>query len=128
MMSQFLFLDIDQLDQRLESNDGLMLVHFGSPLVSSCGFAQRSLALIAPDFVGQLQIATVDVPLQDVKKLQKFSIRTVPTLALFDGDREVERLDKILLPAELRLFLQDALAYYGEVLPAPKNEDPGLST
>jgi thioredoxin-like negative regulator of GroEL len=127
-MSQFLFLDIEQLEQRLEFNDGLMLVHFGSPLVSSCSFAQRSLALIAPDFVGQLQIATVDVPLQDVKKLQKFSIRTVPTLVLFDGSREVERLDKILLPAELRFFLRDAMAFYGEVWPAPKNEDHGFSS
>ena len=127
-MSQFLFLDIGQLESQLQLDGGLLLVHFGSPLVSSCGFTQRSLALIAPEFLGQMQFCTIDVPLQEVQNLRQYSIRVVPTLVLFDGEREVERLDRILLPAELRLFLRDVVGYYGVPQPAPRNEDPGLSS
>ncbi|MDE0959629.1 MAG: thioredoxin family protein [Planctomycetota bacterium] len=126
-MSQFLFLDIGQLESRLDQNDGLLLVHFGSPLVASCGFTQRSLALIAPEFLDQIKFCTIDIPLQEVQILRQYSLRVVPTLLLFDGDREIERLDRILLPAELRLFFRDAVAFYGAPQPAPRNEDPGRS-
>ena len=127
-MGQFLFLEIEELEEHLDRSDGLSLVHFGTPLVSACSFTQRSLALISPDFGQQVQFATVDVPLQEIDVLRQYSLRTVPTLVLFDGGREVERLERILLPAELRLFLQDAVAFYGIPLPAPGKKEPGSNS
>ena len=124
-MDQFHFFDIEQLEDRISSNEGLLLVHFTSSMVTSCSFMRRSLALIAPEFRDQLKFAEVEVRLQEVEYLRHYLIRTVPTLVIFDETREVERLERILLPAELRIFFKDTVAFYGVPQPAPRQEDPG---
>ncbi|MGE4601769.1 MAG: hypothetical protein AAEJ65_02575, partial [Planctomycetota bacterium] len=64
----------------------------------------------------------------EVGFLKHYSIRTVPTLVVFDGPDEVERLERILLPAELRIFFKDSVAFYGVQQPAPPQENPGSNS
>lgn len=94
-------------------NEGLLLVHCGSPLASSCEFVRKELEDLAPVFEDQLRLVEVEVPLQDVEILRRYAIEEIPTLILFRGDQEVERLERILLPAELKEFLDDCLSFYG---------------
>ena len=122
-MGQFQFIDIEQLEGRVSENQGLLLVHFTSPMVTSCSFMRRSLALIAPEFREQVNFTEVEVRLQEVRFMKHYSIRAVPTLVIFDGSNEVERLDRILLPAELRVFLKDSVAFYGVPQPTPRQKD-----
>ena len=127
-MGQFHFYDLEQLEGQIGQNQGLLLVHFTSSMVTSCSFMRRSLALIAPEFRGQIQFSEVEVRLQEVAFLRRYSIRTVPPLVIFDGNKEVERLERILLPAELRIFFKDSAAFYGAPQPAPRQEDPGKNS
>jgi thioredoxin-like negative regulator of GroEL len=99
----------------IAANRGLLLVHFGSPLASSCEFIRKELQGIAPLFEGRLEIAEVELPLQDVEVLRKYAIEEIPTLILFRGSEEVERLEKILLPDELRGFLDSCASFYGSI-------------
>ncbi len=97
----------------IAENRGLLLVHFGSPLASSCEFVRKGLEMIAPVFEGRLLLAEVEVPLQDVEVLRRYSIEEIPTLILFRGSDEVERLERILLPEEFREFLDSCFSFYG---------------
>ena len=97
----------------IADNRGLLLVHFGSPLASSCEFVRKELEMISPMFAERLALAEVELPLQDVEVLRRYAIEEIPTLILFRGCEEVERLERILLPEEFREFVETCLAFYG---------------
>ena len=111
---------VDEVVRAIGDNSGLLLVHFGSPLASSCDFVRRELEMIAPIHGSRLRLAEVELPLQDVEVLQRYSIEEIPTLILFSGDSEVERLERILLPEEFREFVESCLSFYG----GNDSEDP----
>jgi thioredoxin-like negative regulator of GroEL len=96
----------------IAANRGLLLVHFGSPLASSCEFVHKELEAVAPHYGERLQIAEVELPLQDVEVLRRYSIEEIPSVILFRGNSEVERLERILLPDEFREFIDACLAFY----------------
>ena len=126
-MADFKFIEAEQLDTHLVRNGGLKLVHFGSSLVTSCNFMRRSLSIISPEFQNHLQMIEVELQLSQVEVVQRFQVRSLPTILIYDGE-VVERLERILLPAELRQFLQDTVSFHAipEILPKP--EEPGPSS
>ncbi len=103
----------DEVAQAIDQNDGLFLVHFGSPLASSCEFVHKELELLASRFASAVTFGEVELPLQDLELIQRYRIEEIPTLILFHGDNEVERLERILLPEELCGFLEAAASFYG---------------
>ena len=96
----------------IAENRDLLLVHFGSPLASSCDFVHKQLEMVAPLYEDRLGIAEVELPLQDVDVLRRYAIEEIPTLILFRGEEEVERLESILLPEEFREFLETCCSFY----------------
>ncbi|MCI0650863.1 MAG: thioredoxin family protein [Planctomycetes bacterium] len=108
----------NEVSRAIQQNEGLLLVHFGSPLASPCEFVRQELETIAPEFEEQrLHFAEVELPLQNFELIQAFGLEEVPTLILFFGSQEVERLERILLPEELKEFLDTALSYYSSGVP-----------
>jgi len=103
----------DEVVTVIEGNNGLLLVHFGSPLASSCDFVRKELEMVSPLHEGSLSIAEVELPLQDVELLRRYAIEEIPTLILFKERKEVERLEKILLPEEFKELLDSCLSFYG---------------
>ncbi len=124
-MADFKFIDAEFLDQYIQSSGGLQLVHFGSSLVTSCNFMRRSLSIISPEFQGALQMIEVELQLTQVEVVQRYQVRSLPTILIFNGQNVVERLERILLPAELRQFLQDTVSYHAVPQSLPKPKDPG---
>ncbi|MCA8959182.1 MAG: hypothetical protein KDC38_01665 [Planctomycetes bacterium] len=110
-MSQIKSCTGDEVLTLIRENRGLLLVHFYSPLHSSSDFLSRGLNLVAPHFLGRVQFAEVQ-PLQDLEIAQGFAIDQLPTLILFVHDREVERIEHVMLPEELSEFLETAAAFY----------------
>jgi thioredoxin-like negative regulator of GroEL len=104
---------VDEVVRVIDENTGLILVHFGSPLASSCDFVRRELEMVAPIHESRLRLAEVELPLQDVEVLRRYSIEEIPTLILFSDRTEVERLERILLPEEFREFVESCLSFYG---------------
>ena len=79
----------DQVSQAIETNTSLLLIHFGSPLASSCEVVREGLEALAPDFQGRIAFGEVgELPLQDMEWIQRYSIESIPTLILFRGGTE----------------------------------------
>lgn len=103
----------DEVSRAIESNRGLLLLHFGSPLASSCELIHRQLETLAPLYQSRVGFGEVELPLQDLEMIRNYRIDEVPTLLLFHGQKEVERLDHVLSTEALKEFLDTALSFYG---------------
>ena len=90
-MADFKFIEAEQLDTLLVRTDGLKLVHFGSSLVTSCNFMRRSLSIISPEFQNSLQMIEVELQLNQVEVVQRYQVRSLPTILVFAGDQEIGR-------------------------------------
>ena len=117
----------DQVRRAVDENRGLLLLHVGSPLASSCEVVHQALESLAGTQLGEfLEFAEVELPLQDLELIQKFSLETVPTLLLFKGNAEVERLEQLLQEEELRDFLEIAVSFYSAANSSSEASDNGL--
>ncbi|MGE3165571.1 MAG: thioredoxin family protein [Planctomycetota bacterium] len=105
-------LNAEEVLGAIESNQGLLLLHFGSPLASSCERIRKQLESMAPLFEGRLEFGEVEA-LQDLELNRRYSIEEIPTLVLFHRNQEVERLEEELAIEGLREFLEAAISFYG---------------
>ena len=124
-MSNFSFINAEDLDSILSDKSGLQLVHFGSSLVTSCNFMRRSLSIISSEFAESLPMIEVELQLTQIEVVQKYQVRSLPTILIFHENQIKERLERILLPAELRQFLQDTVSFHAvaEITPKPEDKD-----
>lgn len=97
----------------VQQNEALLLLHFGSALASSCELIHRQLESLAPIFEARVEFGEVELPLVDLELIQRFGIEDVPTLVLFHGSQEVERLDSVQTTEALTDFLEAAVSFYG---------------
>lgn len=111
----------DEVMGVVRHNSGLLFVHFSSPLASSCEYVHDELEQLAPSLSDLIEIAEVEVPLQELEVIRTYGIEQIPTLLLFKGDEVVERVEQVLSADDLQVFLDDAVSYY--VPPAGYDED-----
>ena len=76
--------------EALES-DIPVLVDFWAVWCGPCRMIAPHLKTIAKDYDGKLKVAKVDTD-QNYNTAMKYAIRSIPTLILFKGGEEVERL------------------------------------
>ena len=125
----------DQVSRAIQGNRGLLLIHIGSSLASSCEVVRAELESLAPQFSGRVRFAELELPLQELELIQRFCIESLPTLILFKDRREVERLERLMLKEQLEEFLELSVSFYGPSLierprdgnPAVDQETPGDS-
>lgn len=104
----------DELTRAIANNRGLLLLHFGSPLASPCELIHRQLETLAPLFEGRLDFGEVELPLQDLELIGTFRIEDVPTLLIFQGQKEIERLDAVLTIEALKNTLESVVSFYSD--------------
>ena len=126
-MSNLRTYSADEVVRVIDQNRGLLLVHFGSPLASSCEFVHRELEMVAPIYEQRVGFAEVELPLQDVDVIRRYSIEEIPSLLLFSGKEEVERLERVLLPDEFREFIETCWSFYGQNPPEEASDGPPFS-
>ena len=111
-MSKITSYNSSQIVEAIRGNTGLLFVHFASALASSCDVLRRELESSAPLFAGVVDFAEVEVSLSDMELIHAHRLEQIPTLVLYRGSEEVERLDALLGLEDLQQFLHDSVSYY----------------
>ncbi|MGE3166816.1 MAG: thioredoxin family protein [Planctomycetota bacterium] len=110
----------DEVMRAIDQNQGLLFVHFSSPLASACEQVHRDLAALVMH-LDLVEVGEVEVPLQELEVIRRYRIEQIPTLVLFNGVTEVERLDDVPSREDLKQFLLDSVSYYVPATGHPGN-------
>ncbi|CAM9607762.1 unnamed protein product, partial [Hapterophycus canaliculatus] len=92
----------------LEKEPGAILVDFYATWCGPCTMMAENLAVVGPKMKDELKIFKIDTD-KYPKLMAKFGVSGLPTLVLFKGGKELQRIEGVL-PAEalvqqLRYFL-----------------------
>jgi thioredoxin 2 len=101
--------DAAAFDALIASSSLPVVVDFWAPWCGPCRMMAPELDKVAREAAGEWLVVKVDT--DAVPELgERFRIRSIPTLALFQGGREVERAAGARAAADIRAFVSSHLA------------------
>lgn len=97
-------------DDVINEHSGLILVDFWAPWCGPCKSLAPLLEELAADYEGQLRIVKINADEHKLKS-QQFTVRSLPTLILFNAGVEQDRIlgltSKSRLAAVIEQYLED---------------------
>lgn len=87
-----------------------VLVDFWAPWCAPCRQLAPSLETIAVEFAGRLKIAKVNSD-ENMNLSQRYQIRSIPTLLIFEGGVMKEQISGALPIQQLRVWVQRSLGW-----------------
>lgn len=94
--------------EMIDQSDLAVLIDFWAPWCGPCTQFAPTFTAAAQKFANQLIFAKVNTELEQQLGSQ-FQIRSIPTLAVFKGGKELDRLSGALRPAELEQYINTIL-------------------
>lgn len=98
-------LDAGRFDAFVERNDLPVVVDFWAQWCGPCKMMAPAFAQVARELRGRFRLAKLDTDAEQ-ELAQRFAVRSIPTLILFKGGREVDRVSGALDASRLRAWLE----------------------
>ena len=98
-------LDAERFDAFVERNDLPVVVDFWAQWCGPCKMMAPAYARVASALGSRFRMAKLDTDAEQALA-QRFSVRSIPTLILFKGGREVDRVSGALDATRLRAWLE----------------------
>ncbi|MFN0059780.1 MAG: thioredoxin family protein [Planctomycetota bacterium] len=101
----------ERIHETIAENQGLFLLNFYFPLAGPSEFLRKDLEQLSQLFNDAINFGEVELPYWSAL-IREFAVRSIPTLLLFNGSAEVERVERFWTIDALRDYLQLASSYY----------------
>lgn len=95
----------DNLEQHLQKNDIPVIIDFWAPWCGPCKMMGPNFEKAAKNFRGRVRFAKINTEEQQSLGA-KFGIRSIPTLILFKGAKEIDRLSGALDAEQLSQWIR----------------------
>ena len=99
----------DQFEETVLNSELPVLVDFWAPWCGPCRMVAPVLDEIAGDWAGKIVVAKVNTD-QNQHSALRLGVQGIPTMVLFQGGQEIDRVVGALPKASLRQWLDSKLA------------------
>jgi thioredoxin 1 len=98
----------EEVESKVLQASGPVALDFYQASCPPCRVLEPRLEHIAQQYAAQLPVYRVDVE-RDLPVVERWGVKSIPTVLIFQAGKEVERLDRLITDGELKAAFDRAI-------------------